>query len=81
MCDDTPAGVVKAIRYGIDLLGIDHVALGSDYDGATAVRFDVGELAIITDEMLAQGFTEAEIRAVMGDNARRFLLENLPDSR
>ena len=81
VCDDTPAGVVKAIRYGIDLLGIDHVALGSDYDGATAVRFDVGELSILTDEMLAQGFTEAEIRAVMGDNAMRFLLENLPDAR
>ena len=81
VCDDTPAGVVKAIRYGIDLLGIDHVALGSDYDGAVAVRFDSGELSTLTDEMLAQGFTEAEIRAVMGDNARRFLLENLPDSK
>jgi microsomal dipeptidase-like Zn-dependent dipeptidase len=41
----------------------------------------VGELSILTDEMLAQGFTEAEIRAVMGDNAMRFLLENLPDAR
>ena len=80
VCDVTPAGVVEAIRYGIDLLGIDHVALGSDYDGATAVPFDASELAVLTDEMLRQGFDENEIRAVMGENVKRFLLENLPES-
>ena len=61
-------------------MGIDHVALGSDYDGATAVQFDASELAVLTDEMLRQGFTENEIRAVMGENIKRFLLENLPNS-
>ncbi len=30
VCDFTPAGVVQSIRYGIDLLGLEHVALGSD---------------------------------------------------
>ena len=80
VCDVTPAGVVEAIEYGIDLLGIDHVALGSDYDGATAVPFDASELAVLTDEMLRQGFDENEIRAVMGENVKRFLLENLPES-
>jgi microsomal dipeptidase-like Zn-dependent dipeptidase len=79
VCDVTPEGVVKAIRYAIDLLGIRHVALGSDYDGSTAVLFDTGELAILTEEMLRAGFTESEIRMVMGENVKRFLLENLPD--
>ena len=78
VCDITPAGVVRSIRYAIDLLGIEHVALGSDYDGTTEVLFDTSELAILTQTMLDEGFTEAEIRAVMGENARRFFLEHLP---
>jgi len=79
VCDVTPDGVVTAIRYAIDLLGVEHVALGSDYDGATAVTFDASELAVLTDAMLRAGFTEHEIRLVMGENIRRFLLENLPE--
>lgn len=79
VCDITPSGVVKSIRYAVDLLGVDHVALGSDYDGATKVSFDTSELAILTQTMLERGFTRAEVRRVMGENVRRFLLENLPD--
>ncbi len=79
VCDVTPAGIVKAMRYAIDLMGIEHVALGSDYDGATEVLVDTSELVALTDEMLRQGFTEEEIRLVMGENVRRFLLANLPD--
>ena len=79
VCDVTPKGVVAAIRYAIDLLGAEHVALGSDYDGATAVAFDTSELAVLTHEMLMAGFTEEEIRLVMGENVKRFLLRYLPD--
>ena len=79
VCDVSPAGVVEAIRYAINSLGIEHVALGSDYDGATAVMFDVSEIAVLTEEMLRQGFTEEEIRLVMGGNVQRFLMQNLPD--
>ena len=78
VCDPSPTGIVTSIRYGIDLLGVDHVALGSDYDGTVAVPFDTSELAILTETMLQQGFSEDEIRKVMGDNVRRFMLENLP---
>lgn len=78
VCDPSPAGVVRALRYGIDLLGVEHIALGSDYDGGTTVHFDASELAILTQTMLEAGFSEAEIRAVMGDNAVRFFLAQLP---
>lgn len=78
VCDPSPDGVAASIRYAVDLLGIDHVALGSDYDGSVAVTFDAGELVLLTDALLRTGFDEAEIRAVMGANLRRFLLENLP---
>lgn len=80
VCDPSPESVVEAIRYAIDLLGVEHVALGSDYDGTVAVTFDAGELGVLTEEMLRQGFTEAEIRRVMGENLRDFLLAQLPAS-
>jgi len=79
VCDFTPEGVVKSIRYAIDLLGIDHVALGSDYDGTTEVLFDTSELAILTQTMLDEGFTDSEVRQVMGQNAMDFFLLNLPE--
>ncbi len=79
VCDATPQGVVRAIRYAIDLLGAEHVALGSDYDGATEVLFDASELAILTQTMLDQNFSQAEIRKVMGSNVQRFFLDNLPE--
>ena len=78
VCDVTPVGIVASIRYAIDLLGVDNVALGSDYDGTVVVPFDTGELAILTQTMLEAGFAEDEIRKVMGENVKRFMLENLP---
>jgi membrane dipeptidase len=79
ICDASPLGIVRAIRYAIDLMGVDHVALGSDYDGTVTTTLDASELAILTQTMIDEGFSENEIRSVMGDNVKRFLLENLPD--
>lgn len=77
-CDSSPEGIVKSIRYGIDLIGYEHIALGSDFDGAVATKMDTSELAVLTQEMMDSGFSEQEIRAVMGDNMKRFLLQQLP---
>lgn len=79
VCDATPLGIVRSIRYGIELLGLEHIALGSDYDGTVTTPFDTAELAVLTQTMLDEQFTEQEIRAVMGDNAKRFLLDQLPN--
>lgn len=79
ICDATPAGIVRAIRYGVDLLGVEHIALGSDFDGAVATPFDTSELAVLTQTMLDEGFTEGEIRAVLGANMQQFLLAQLPE--
>jgi microsomal dipeptidase-like Zn-dependent dipeptidase len=78
VCDPRPESVVAALRHAIDLLGVDHVGIGSDYDGATTVAFDTSELAVLTERMLSTGFSEAEIRAVMGGNVIRLLRERLP---
>jgi membrane dipeptidase len=77
-CDDSPEGVAATLLAAIDLVGIDHVALGSDYDGTVTTTFDASEYAVLTDRLLAAGLSEGEIRQVMGENTIRFFLENLP---
>ena len=78
-CDATPAGIASVIRQAIAALGEDHVSLGSDFDGTVTTALDTSELAAITHELLAQGMAEPQIRKVMGENARRFFADNLPD--
>ena len=78
VCDATPAGVAKSVRYAVNLVGYEHVALGSDYDGATSVYFDTSELSVLTQALLDEGLNEEEIRAVMGGNQIRFFRKYLP---
>ncbi len=73
VCDTSPASIVKAMKHVRDLVGIQYVALGSDYDGATTVRFDTSHLVQITQALIDAGFSDDEIRAVMGGNAMRVL--------
>ncbi len=79
ICDISPDGIAAAIVDAVKLLGPDAVALGSDYDGTVTVSLDTSELAAITDALLRKGMNEATIRKVMGENARRFFKENLPE--
>ena len=80
VCDVSVAGIVDAIRYGIDLVGENHVALGSDYDGSTTTPMDTSGLLLLTAEMMARDFSETEIRKVMGENLARLLASELPES-
>jgi len=76
--DISPQTIVKNMKYVKNLVGAEHVALGSDYDGSVKTYFDCTGFPLLVDEMLKQGFTEDEIRGIMGENLKRFLLENLP---
>jgi membrane dipeptidase len=73
VCDTSPKAIAAAMKHVRDLVGIEHVALGSDYDGATTVRFDTSQLVQVTQALIDAGFTPEEIRAVMGGNAIRVL--------
>lgn len=70
--------IVASIRHVVAIGGIDCVALGSDFDGSTHCAFDSEHLILLTDGLLRGGFSETEIRKIMGENQLRFLLENLP---
>ncbi len=77
VCDTSPRATARAMKHIRDLVGIEHVALGSDYDGAVTVRFDTSQLTQVTQALLDEGFTEDEIRAAMGGNALRVIGEGL----
>jgi microsomal dipeptidase-like Zn-dependent dipeptidase len=78
VCGQDAAAIARAIRYTANLIGVDHVALGSDFDGAVTVPFDTTGLVLITDALIAEGFSDADIALIMGGNVARFLKENLP---
>ena len=78
-CGTDARAIVKAMRYVSDRVGVEHVALGSDFDGATTAPFDATGLVEITDAMLEAGYSEQEIRAIMGENVMKFLQANLPE--
>ena len=77
VCDTSPASIAKAMKHVRDLVGIQYVALGSDYDGATTVRFDTSQLMQVTQALIDAGFSDDEIRAAMGGNAIRVLSAGL----
>ncbi|MGP1353562.1 MAG: dipeptidase [Parasphingopyxis sp.] len=79
ICSYEPADVVASILHVRDLVGIRHVGLGSDYDGATTVGFDTSELAIITQLLMDEGLSEGEIAQIMGGNVIRLLRDGLPE--
>lgn len=78
VCEPTPDKIAEAILYAVNLLGVDHVALGSDFDGTVTTPIDASEMAAITQALMDKGADDATIRAVMGENAVGFFLENLP---
>ncbi len=78
-CGTDARAIVRAMRYVSDRVGVDHVALGSDFDGAVTEPFDTTGVIEITAAMLDAGYSDEEIRKVMGENAMKFLRENLPE--
>ncbi len=74
--EDTPLELIAAhARHVADRIGVEHVALGSDYDGAKipAQLGDVAGTPRLLEALAAAGFTAAEISAIAWDNWRRVL--------
>jgi membrane dipeptidase len=72
--------VVEHICHVADLVGIEHVGIGSDFDGlgkTIPVVPEVSQLPRLTRSMMAYGMSEEEIRKVWGGNFLRLLERNL----
>jgi microsomal dipeptidase-like Zn-dependent dipeptidase len=81
VCGADAAAVARAIRYAAGVAGIDHVALGSDWDGTVAEPFDAAGLVELTDALLASGLSDDDVAKVMGGNALRVLAGALPQGQ
>ena len=72
--------LVDHVCYIADRVGIDHVAIGSDFDGmgsTTPIVPDVSQLVHLTRSLLARGLTEEEVRKVWGGNFLRLLQQTI----
>jgi microsomal dipeptidase-like Zn-dependent dipeptidase len=78
VCGTDPGAIARAIAYTVAVAGVDHVGLGSDFDGAVTTPFDASGLAQVTEALLRAGLSEEDIKKIMGENALRLLGGALP---
>lgn len=78
VCGLSPADIARAIQYAVDLVGDDHVAFGSDFNGAVATGFDASAVPAITQALLTSGLHPTSVRKIVGANAVRLIREQLP---
>ena len=78
VCGTDAVATAKSIRYVADKIGVDKVALGSDFDGAIDAAFDITGLPLLVNALIKEGFSRVDIEKIMGGNTRDFFLRNLP---
>jgi membrane dipeptidase len=73
----TVADAVDHIDHIVELIGIDHVGIGTDFDGGADLAdcYDVSELPNITLELVRRGYSEKDIKKIWGGNLTRVLRE------
>jgi membrane dipeptidase len=70
----TTATLADHIDHVVRVAGIDHVGLGSDYDGVTSLPVgmeDVSRFPYLTAELLRRGYSDDDVRKVLGGNLIR----------
>ena len=70
--------VIKHISYIVDLVGVDYVGLGSDYDGVEIMPTgleNVTKLPFLTKKLIEHGYTIREVRKILGGNFKRIFKE------
>ena len=80
ICSQDVSGFIESVRYVINLVGEDYVALGSDFDGNVQTPFDSANINIVTQALSEAGFTNSQIQKIMGGNFLKLLVKSLPAS-
>jgi membrane dipeptidase len=67
--------IVEHIEHAVKIAGVDHVGLGSDFDGAVMPLGleDASKLPMITDALLAKGYSEGDVQKILGGNLLRVM--------
>jgi membrane dipeptidase len=73
----TVKDLVDHIDHIVKTVGVDHVGIGTDFDGGGALKdcFDVSQMGNITLELVKRGYTEDDIRKIWGGNVMRLFTE------
>jgi membrane dipeptidase len=69
--------IIEHIDHAVKIAGIDHVGLGSDFDGANMPfgMEDASKLPRITNALLEKGYSEGDVRKILGENTLRVMAE------
>ena len=69
--------IIDHIDHAVKLVGADHVGLGSDFDGANMPdgMEDCSKLPKITEALMRKGYSDADIRKILGENTLRVMAE------
>jgi membrane dipeptidase len=69
--------IIEHIDHAVKVAGIDHVGLGSDFDGANMPygMEDATMLPKITDALLKKGYSESDVRKILGENTLRVMTD------
>ena len=69
--------IINHIDHAVKIAGVDHVGLGSDFDGANMPygMEDASMLPKITDALLKKGYSESDVRKILGENTLRVMAE------
>jgi membrane dipeptidase len=73
--------VLQHIDYGVGVAGIDHIGIGSDFDGVETLPQGIDGclfLSYLAEALDKRGYTDIDIHKIMGDNVYRVLAANLP---
>ena len=73
----TVKDAVDHIDHIVDLIGIDHVGIGTDFDGGGGLEdcFDVSQMGNITMELVRRGYTARQIKKIWSGNLTRVFKE------
>jgi membrane dipeptidase len=69
--------IIEHIDHAVKVAGAEHVGLGSDFDGANMPygMEDAGKLPLITEALLNKGYSESDVRKILGENTLRVMSE------
>ena len=73
------SALLDHLDYIVKLAGVDHVGLGSDFDGINSAPQqldDVTSFPLITQELLKRGYTKKQVRKILGGNFLRVFEAN-----
>src|SRR5437773_1705639 len=69
--------IIEHIDHAVKVAGVDHVGLGSDFDGANMPygMEDATKLPKLTEALLQKGYSEGDVRKILGENTLRVMTE------